>query len=79
MCLEGIASLKTISVKAGEMSLTHGFSGKGYTVQLKDLSKANKVIRLPLKMMLVAVLWIEGLLLLLLLGCFSRVRLCATP
>ena len=79
MCLEGIASLKTISVKAGEMSLTHGFSGKGYTVQLKDLSKANKVIRLPSKMMLVAVLWIEGLLLLLLLGCFSRVRLCATP
>ena len=49
--------------------------------QLKGLSKANKVIRLPLKMMLVAVLWTEGLLLLLLLllSRFSRVRLCATP
>ena len=77
MCLEGIASLKTISVKAGEMSLTHGFSGKGYRVKLKDLSKANRVIRLPLKMMLVAVLRSEGLLLLL-LSHFSCVQLCVT-
>ena len=48
--------------------------------QLKGLSKANKVIRLPLKMMLVAVLWTEGLLLLLLLllSRFSCVQLCAT-
>ena len=61
MCLESIASLKTTSVKAGEMNLTHSFSGKGYRVQLKGLSKENKLKRFTLKLMLVAELRIEGL------------------